>query len=143
MLKTILTIGGRPGLFKLVNHGKNSIIVESMADNKRFPVYGRDKVMSLGDIAIYTESEERPLGEVFEIIKEKNDSKPVDIKKLGDDSAIRKYFGEILPDFDRERVYTNDIKKLFNWYNLLINAGVTDFVEKETDDKKEEETTQE
>ena len=72
-----------------------------------------------------------PLASLFETIKEKNDSKQVDIKSFKDDHELRKYFKEILPDFDEDRVYTNDIKKVFNWYNLLVAAGITDFAEKE------------
>lgn len=129
MLKTILSISGRPGLFKLVNRGKNMLIVESLLNGKRTPAYAHDKVISLGDISMYTTDEDVPLGDVLEAVKAKNEGKPVDVKALGGDAEIREYFGEILPDFDRERVYTTDIKKLFNWYNQLLEAGITDFKE--------------
>lgn len=131
MLKRILSISGRPGLFRLVNQGKNMLIVESLQNGKRMPAYATDKVVSLGDIAIYTEDEDVPLGNVFQAIKEKNEGKTVDVKALGNDTAIRSYFKEILPKFDEERVYTNDIKKVFSWYNILTEAGMTDFVSKE------------
>lgn len=131
MLKRILSISGRPGLFRLVNQGKNMLIVESLQNGKRMPAYATDKVVSLGDIAIYTEDEDMPLGNVFQAIKEKTDGKTVDVKALGNDAAIRAYFKEILPAFDEDRVYTNDIKKVFSWYNLLIEAGITDFVSNE------------
>lgn len=131
MLKTILSISGRPGLFKLVNQGKNMLIVESLATGKRTPAYAHDKVISLGDIAIYTEDEDTPLADVFETIKEKNDGKPVDVKALGGDKEIRDYFATILPDFDDDRVYTNDIKKVFSWYNQLIAAGIDKFKNEE------------
>lgn len=131
MIKNILAIAGRPGLYKLVNQGKNMLIVESMSTGKRTPAYAHDKVISLGDIAIYTTSGDIPLSEVLETIKEKNDGKPVDLKALGDDSAIRAYFAEMIPDFDDERVYTNDIKKVFSWYNQLIASGVTEFKDEE------------
>lgn len=131
MLKTILSISGRPGLFKLVNQGKNMLIVESLATGKRTPAYAHDKVISLGDIAIYTEDEDTPLADVFETIKEKNDGKPVDVKALGGDKEIRDYFATILPDFDDDRVYTNDIKKVFSWYNQLIAAGIDKFKDEE------------
>ncbi|MDE5808794.1 MAG: DUF5606 domain-containing protein [Muribaculaceae bacterium] len=131
MLKRILSISGRPGLFRLVNQGKNMLIVESLQNGKRMPAYATDKVVSLGDIAIYTEDEDMPLGNVFQAIKEKTDGKTVDVKALGNDAAIRAYFKEILPTFDEDRVYTNDIKKVFSWYNLLIEAGITDFVSNE------------
>ena len=131
MLKTILSISGRPGLFKLVNQGKNMLIVESLATGKRTPAYAHDKVISLGDIAIYTEDEDTPLADVFETIKEKNDGKPVDVKALGGDKEIRDYFATILPHFHDDRVYTNDIKKVFSWYNQLIAAGIDKFKDEE------------
>lgn len=131
MLKTILSISGRPGLFKLVNQGKNMLIVENLATGKRTPAYAHDKVISLGDIAIYTENEDTPLANVFETIKEKNDGKQVDVKALGGDNEIRNYFATILPDFDDDRVYTNDIKKVFSWYNQLIAAGIDKFKDEE------------
>lgn len=130
MIKKILSIAGKPGLYRLVSQGKNMLIVEQLGTGKRQPAYMRDKVMSLGDISIYTTEGDVPLAEVFEKVKAKAEGKPVDVKAFPDDAAIREYFGEILPDFDKERVYTTDIKKLLNWYNILINAGISDFVEK-------------
>ncbi len=134
MLKTILAISGKPGLFKLVSQGKNMLIVEALATGKRTPAYAHDKVISLGDIAIYTVEEDVPLGNVLEAIKAKTGGQPVDIKAFEDDAAMRAYFKEVLPDFDEERVYTNDIKKVLSWYNLLIAAGITDFAEKEEEE---------
>lgn len=128
MINTILSIAGKPGLFKLVSRGRNMLIVESLSTGKRMPAYSHDKVISLADIAIYTTGEDKPLGEVFELVKAKNDCKPVDIKALGDDKAVREYFGTILPEFDNERVYTTDIRKLLMWYNALLAAGITEFV---------------
>lgn len=127
MLKTVLSISGRPGLFKLVSQGKNMLIVEAIGTGKRIPAYAHDKVISLGDIAIYTIEEDIPLADVFESIKEKNQGQVVDIKALKSDKEIREYFATMLPNFDDERVYTNDIKKVFSWYNVLVNAGMTDF----------------
>lgn len=131
MLKTVLSISGRPGLYRLVNRGKNMLIVESISTKKRTPAYAHDKVISLGDISIYTEADDVPLTDVLETVKEKNGGQPVDIKAIGDDTAVREYFAEILPDFDRERVYTSDIKKLLSWYNLLLEGGITEFADKE------------
>lgn len=139
MLKTILAISGKPGLFKLVNQGKNMLIVESLSTGKRTPAYAHDKVISLGDIAIYTVEEDVPLSKVLESLKTKADGKPVDVKAIGDDTDIRAYFKEVLPDFDEDRVYTNDIKKVLNWYNQLLAAGITEFVSPE----EEEEATEE
>lgn len=141
MLKTILSISGRPGLFKLVNQGKNMLIVESLLNGKRTPAYAHDKIISLGDIAIYTTEEDVPLCNVFEAIKEKNEGKTVDVKTIGGDKEIRAYFATILPDFDDERVYTNDIKKVFSWYNQLIGAGFDTF--KSTEESPEAQESEE
>ncbi len=134
MLKTILSIAGRPGLFRLVNRGKNMLIVEALATGKRTPAYAHDKVISLGDISIYTNEGDISLSEVLEKVKEANNGVAIDIKAIGDDHAIRDYFGTILPSYDQEKVYTTDIKKLFTWYNQLLAAGITEF-------KSEEEET--
>jgi hypothetical protein len=143
MLKTILAISGKPGLFKLVSQGKNMLIVESLIDGKRLPVYAHDKVISLGDIAIYTVEDDVPLTNVFEAIKSKNDGKVVDLNSFADNADLRKYFLEILPEFDEDRVHTSDIKKVFAWYNMLVNAGITDFVDKEEEAAASEETAAE
>lgn len=130
MIKTILSIAGKPGLYKLVSSGRNMLIVESLTTGKRIPAYSHDKVISLGDIAIYTMGEDKPLGEVFELVKAKTEGNPVDLKAFKNDGEMREYFATILPEFDNERVYNTDIKKLFQWYNQLLAAGVTDFVDK-------------
>lgn len=142
MLKRILSISGRPGLFKLVNSGKNMLIVESLANGKRTPAYAHDKVISLGDISIYTTEDDVPLSDVFETIKEKNEGKPVDVKAIGDDKKIREYFKTILPDFDDDRVYTNDIKKVFSWYNQLLAAGIDKFKNEEIAEDKDAEAAE-
>ena len=138
MLKTVLSISGRPGLYKLVSQGKNMLIVEAIGTGKRLPAYAHDKIISLGDIAIYTLEEDLPLADVFESIKEKNNGKTVDVKAMKGDKEIREYFATVLPDFDDERVYTNDIKKVFNWYNILVEAGMTDFKPAETEETTED-----
>ena len=138
MLKKILSISGRPGLFKLISQGKNMYIVESIADGKRIPTYARDKVVSLGDIAIYTVEEEIPLADVLKTIKEKENGQKVILTNTQPDQ-LKKYFAEILPDFDRERVYPSDIKKLINWYNLLVEADITDFSKEEQEVQEQEE----
>lgn len=130
MIRNILSIAGKPGLFKLVSQGKNMLIVESLLNGRRTPAYAHDRVVSLGDISIYTTEGDVPLAEVLETIKEKNDGQAVDIKSMSD-ADVRAYFAEILPAFDEERVYTNDIRKLFTWYNQLIAAGVVEFKDQE------------
>lgn len=145
MLKPILAIAGRPGLFRLVSSGKNMLIVESLKDKRRIPAYSHDKVISLGDISMYTDDEEVALSEVLDSVKAKNEGKPVDIKAIGGEKELREYFGEILPNYDRDRVYTNDIKKLLTWYNILIDAGFTNFKEEVVPGPKapeEKETTE-
>lgn len=131
MIQGILSISGKPGLYRLVSRGKNTLIVENLQTGKRMPVYPHDKVISLADIAIYTEGEDMPLGDVLEKVKAATDGKPVDLKAFATDEALREYFGTILPEFDRDRVYTTDIRKLFSWYNLMIANGVTDFKREE------------
>lgn len=132
MLKRILSISGKPGLFRLISQGKNMLIVENIATGRRTPAYASDKVVSLGDISIYTTNDsDMPLAEVLEKVKTANDGKEIDIKAIGNDAAVRNYFQTILPEYDEERVYTTDIRKLFSWYNQLIAAGVTEFKENE------------
>lgn len=134
MLKTILSISGKPGLYKLISQGKNMLIVESIsADKKRIPAYGNEKVISLADIAMYTNDSEVPLKEVLASVlkKENGELASIDAKKSTSDQ-LRTYFAEILPDFDRDRVYVTDIKKLISWYNILVTNGITDFEAEET-----------
>lgn len=146
MLKTILAISGKPGLYSLVSRGNRSLIVETLeANRKRLPVFGTDKVISLADIAMYTDEEEVPLRQVLNAIKELKKGKTVadiDLKKASRDQLFD-FMGQVLPNFDRDRVHPSDVKKLIQWYNLLIENGVTDFDEdlKETngdnvDDRK-------
>jgi len=131
MLKEILSVTGKPGLFKLVSQGKNMLIVESLLDGKRVPAYTKDKVVSLGDIAIFTETTEVPLGQVFESVKTKENGAVCSVDPKADNDTLRKYMAEVLPEYDRDRVYPSDIRKLINWYNVLINNGITEFVEAE------------
>lgn len=141
MLRKILSISGRPGLFRLVNQGKNMLIVEQLTTGKRLPAYARDKVMSLGDISIYTnDGGDTPLSAVLEAIKVKAEGKEIDIKAIGKEDDLRAYFGTILPDYDEDRVYASDIRKILQWYNLLISSGIDSFVDPEG--AKEEEATE-
>ncbi|MFW9623227.1 DUF5606 domain-containing protein [Bacteroides graminisolvens] len=129
MLKTIMSISGKPGLYKLISKGKNMLIVESLsADKKRIPAYNHEKMISLGDIAIFVEDGEAPLKDVLTAIKEKENGNvaSIDVKKA-DDKALNAYLAEVLPDFDRDRVYSRDIKKLISWYNILVTNGITEF----------------
>lgn len=135
MLKTILAISGKPGLYKLISQGKNMLIVEALsADKKRSPIYASDKVISLGDIAMYTDADEIPLSEVLESVKTKEggNETSLDYKKASDEE-LGEFMAAVLPNYDRDRVHLSDIKKLIQWYNLLVSNGVTEFVEKKED----------
>jgi len=127
MLKEILSVSGKPGLFKMISQGKNMHIVESLLDGKRIPIYARDKVVSLEDIAVYTETEELPLVTVFNNIKIKESGAAIDIKADIEPSELRAYFEQVLPEYDKDKVYLSDMRKIMNWYNILLNAGITDF----------------
>ncbi len=131
MLKEILSISGKPGLFKLVSQGKNMLIVESLLDGKRIPAYSKDKVVSLGDIAVFTDATEIPLSQVFENIKKAENSAKCNIDLKADNDKLRKYMETILPDYDRDRVYPSDIRKIILWYNILVDSNLLDFSEKE------------
>ena len=131
MLQTILAISGKPGLYKLLSRAKNSLIVESLDEtHRRLPAFGTDRITSLADIAMFTETADVPLYKVLVSMREleKGKTSSLDYKKASADE-LRDYFAKILPDFDRERVHNSDIKKLIQWYNILINAGMTDFEE--------------
>lgn len=143
MLKTILSISGRPGLYKLISQGKNMLIVESLVDKKRFPAHGNEKIISLGDIAMYTETEEVPLQRVLLSIKNRENGAPVamDLKKATSED-LRTYLGEVLPDFDRDRVYPSDIKKLISWYNQLVASNITNFEEEAAAEEQPEEAAE-
>ena len=146
MLKTILTVSGKPGLYKMISQGKNITIVESLTDKKRIPAYTSDKIISLDTIEIYTNDDRVSLYKVLNSIKEKESLKQItwDISKAAPDE-LRTYLSEVLPDFDRERVYPTDIKRLLNWYNILIGAGYQEFdlVEEAEELKEENEAEQE
>lgn len=131
MLKGIISISGKPGLYRLLSRGKNSLVVESLQTGKRTPTYPHERVMSLADITMYTEHGDEPLPEIFEKIYTVKNGEPIDIKAFASDDDMRDFFATILPDFDRERVYNSDIRKLFTWYNMLIAAGVKEFKENE------------
>lgn len=135
MLREILAITGKPGLFKILSHSGKTLIVEDIQNGKRFPVSMRDKVVSLGDIAMYTMEEDRPLGEILEKIYKDEKGEKIDVKVLSKDGKLKEQFAVFVPDFDQDRVRDSDIKKLFSWYNLLIEAGFTKFVDEKAEEK--------
>ncbi len=136
-LKEILSVSGKPGLFKTIAQTKTGVIIESLTDGKRIQAFASDKISSLGEISIFTTAEDMPLREVFRLIREKNGDQPApDVKT--DDKALKVFFEMIVPDYDHERVYTSHMRKLVQWYNILIANGITDFTAPA--EEKEEET---
>ena len=128
-METILAISGKPGLYKLVSRGRMNLIVESLdSTHRRQPAFASDRVTSLADIAMYTDADDVPLWKVLKSVGEKEQSKKTSINyKKCSGKELREYFAEILPNFDQDRVHDSDIKKLLQWYNILIENGITDF----------------
>ena len=145
MLKKILSISGRPGLYNLISYGKNMLLVEGLTDGHRFPVHSRERVMSLGDISIFTTADDLPLSQVLESVGKKFENKAIDTKAYSTPDQLHEFMNSVLENWDDERVHNSDIKKIISWYNLLINAGITDFTAKdeEEEDNNEEKPTEE
>ena len=146
MQQTILAIAGKPGLYKLITRGKNNLIVEALdSTHKRIPAFNTDRITSLADIAMFTETDDVPLMDVLDSLKTSEEGKTAALDpKKADGDELREYFARVLPNYDRERVHTSDIKKLLQWYNILVDNGITDFKEEmkptegdNIDDRKE------
>lgn len=137
-LSGVISISGKPGLFKVVAQSKNNIIVESLIDNKRIPAYSTDRISALEDISIYTYEEDVPLKQVYTSLAKKEDCKagPSHKESL---NTLSSYLEEILPDYDQDRVYPSDIKKLFQWYNILQKAGLISLEEEKKEEEEKEE----
>ena len=132
MAKEIISIAGKPGLFKIISNTSSALIVESLIDGKRFPSYSNAKIIAIEDISIYTENGDFPLKDVFKRIHEKgNGGKTLSHKESAD--AIKAYFETILPEYDREKVYISDMKKMLQWYNLLLEKELLTFNEPKED----------
>ena len=131
MQQTILAISGKPGLFKLISRGKNNLIVETLDEtHRRQPAFATDRITSLADIAMFTETDDIPLMDVLENIKKLEDGKKASInEKKASGKELQDYFTKVLPEWDRDRVHVSDIKKLITWYNILVENGITDFKE--------------
>ena len=129
MLQTILAISGRPGLYKLLSRGNKNLIVEALDEtHRKSPAFATDRITSLADIAIYTDTDDVPLYKVLASLRDLEEGKPTSLnyrKASGDE--LREYMGKVLPNFDRDRVKMSDIKKLLQWYDILVNNGITDF----------------
>ncbi len=128
MLKEILSISGKPGLYKMISNSSNAIIVESIIDGKRFPAYSNSKIIALEDISIYTENEDMPLREVLKRMYEKENGSPVFSHKEATEKILS-YFEEVVPEYDKERVYVSDMRKIIQWYNLLAEKKLLHFEE--------------
>ena len=140
-LSKILAITGKPGLYLVISQTKSGALVESIIDKKRIPVFATEKLSSLNDISIFTTDEDLPLKTVLKAIYDKeNGGKCIDHKS--DNNALKKYMEEVVPNFDKDRVYVSDIKKLFSWYNLLQQENLLDFSE-EIENKAESEDSTE
>ncbi len=132
-LKKIMTISGYPGLFRHISQGRSGIIVESLTDKKRMQTYATMKVSALEDISVFTEDAEMPLKSVLKRIYEKESGKSC-LNPKSSPEQIKNYFAEILPEYNKEKVYISDIKKILNWYNLLNDLNLLEFEESGTED---------
>ena len=130
MLKGIVSISGQPGLFRMVAETKNRVIVESLTTGKRMPASTTAKMSSLEDIAVFTEAGELPLKEILKKISE-HENGGISIDSKSSDDFIRKYFGVIVPDYIKEKVYVSDMKKIILWYNILQEKEMLDFSSQE------------
>lgn len=139
MLKKILSISGRPGLYQLISYGKNMLVVETIPAGRRFPVHSRERVMSLGDISIFTMTDDVPLTQVLENIGKKFDNKAFDAKEYTTPEQLHEFMSAALENWDSERVRDSDIKKIISWYNILVGAGITDFTAKAEEEEKKPE----
>ena len=142
MLKGILSISGQSGLFKMVAEAKNNIIVESLDTQKRIPVHSTSKVSALEDIAIYTETSDVPLKEILKAISDKEEGGSA-LSHKSSGNELKKYFEEVVPDYDKDRVYVSDIKKVLQWYNKLQEKEMLDFTEPEKEKTEESVSTDE
>ncbi|SRX55295.1 DUF5606 domain-containing protein [Aequorivita sp. CIP111184] len=139
-LEKVLSIAGKPGLYKLKNQTRAGFLAESLLDGKTINVSGRHNVSLLSEIAIYTLTEEVPLRKVFEKISEKEGGKET-IGHKASKEELEEYFFSVMPDYDEDRVYASDIKKVVQWYNMLVKNGITDFSEAKEETKEEEKET--
>ena len=138
-LKEIMAISGKPGLYKFISQGRNAMIVENIEDGARTSAFASEKVSALDDIAIFTEDEEVSLKVVLKSIFEKENGEET-ITHKSSSEELKKWFEEVLPSYDKERVYVSDIKKVALWYNLLAKMKMLDFTEEDSDEKNESDT---
>ncbi|MDO5977529.1 DUF5606 domain-containing protein [Flavivirga spongiicola] len=136
-LDKVLSIGGKPGLYKLIAQTRGGFVAESLVDNKRISVSVQNNVSILSEIAIYTLTEEVPLKQVFESIKKKENGQQSSVNPKDSKDVLEEYFFDVLPDYDEDRVYASDIKKVIQWYNLLQKYDLLNFPDSEEDEESE------
>jgi hypothetical protein len=122
-LESVISVTGKPGLYKVISQIKNGLIVESLLEKKRMPIHATDKVSALSDISIYTLDGDMPLADIYEVIYKKTAGKSA-VSHKEKPEALKAYMKEVLPDYDEDRVYVSDLKKLFQWFNLLAENGL-------------------
>ncbi len=124
MLSKILSVTGRPGLYKLISTNKNLNIIESLSDGKRIPIYAQEKVIALSDVSIYTNEGDTPLRDVFKAIQKKEEGEKVALGAKTPGKELFAYLEGVLPNYSKESVYASDVKKIISWYNLLTEHGI-------------------
>ena len=134
----ILAITGKPGLYKSISQSGNRVIVESISDSKRLVINSNNQVISLADIAIYGEDEEKPLEEIFKAIYKMENKAKASVSAKSSNSELNEYFDDVYPEFDKDRVYASDIKKVIKWYDILVENNLLNFDEVEKVEVKEE-----
>lgn len=138
-LSKVLSIAGKPGLYSMVSQSKSGLIVESLLDGKRIPAFSHERISSLEEISIFTETDDVPLKKVLQSIFKKEDGKKT-ISHKSSANDLKALMLEVLADYDEERVYVSDIKKLVNWYNLLVEKDLIDLVEEHSAEELKEES---
>lgn len=141
MQDIILAISGKPGLYRLVKQGNASLIVETVDTvHKRLTAGARDRVTALNDVSMYTNEDDKPLMEILQSISDKENAQPValDFRKASR-AELAEFMASVVPDYDRDRVHDSDIRKLIQWYNILINGGYTQFVEPAAEENEQDE----
>jgi hypothetical protein len=133
-LKEIMAIAGKPGLYKMVAQAKNGIIVESIIDQKRVQAFTQDKISTLEEISVYTEDGDKPLREIFQKIMTAQEGKATPDFK-GNNNKIKEFFGQVLPEYDKERVYTSHMQKIVSWYNLLIQHDLAEILKNDENEE--------
>ncbi len=138
-LSKILSIAGKPGLYKLAGEAKNNLVVESLTDGKRIPAFSHERISSLQEISIYTTDDDLPLHDVLKLIYDMTDGQKVENPKKMSSAQLKKLFKKAIPDYDEDSVYVSDMKKVFTWYNTLLGKELIDFSEDEKEEEKIEE----